>query len=142
MSRQEEDRATCRSQTELEKELLQRDAEWESAASSGRDLERIVSYWTDDAVLMPPGHATVVGKQALRAYVQASMQTPGFHITWKSTEVRFSRDGHLAYMFAHNLLTMCGADGPVTIAGRGITIWRRDSDGEWRCAVDIWNAER
>ena len=22
---------------------------------------------------------------------------------------------------------------------RAVTIWRKESDGEWRCAVDIWN---
>jgi ketosteroid isomerase-like protein len=32
--------------------LLQRDADWATVASEGSDLERILSYWTDDAVVM------------------------------------------------------------------------------------------
>ena len=121
--------------------LLERDAEWERVASSSHDIERILSYWTDDAVLIPPGQATVVGKAALRAYVQASLQIPGFKINWKSTEAHLSPDGKLGYLFGNNTVTMSAPDGtPVTTAGRGVTIWRRDADGEWRCAVDIWNA--
>jgi ketosteroid isomerase-like protein len=84
----------------------------------------------------------IVGKDALRKYVQASMQIPGFRITWTSTEVTFSPDGNLAYLFSRNAVTMNTPAGtPDTTAGRAITIWRRESDGEWRCAVDIWNAE-
>ena len=122
--------------------LLERDAEWAAAASEGRDVERILSYWTDDAVVFPPGLPAVVGKAALRQYVEGSMQIPGFKISWSSNEVSFSPDGNLAYMFSQNAVTMNGADGiPVTSKGRAVTVWRRDSDGEWRCAVDIWNAE-
>lgn len=29
--------------------ILRRDAEWAALASDGRDLERVLSYWTDDA---------------------------------------------------------------------------------------------
>ena len=59
-----------------------------------------------------------------------------------ATDVRFSPDGHLAYMFSRNAVTLNGPDGePVTTTGRAVTIWRRDPDGIWRCAVDIWNAE-
>jgi len=32
--------------------LLQRDAEWAAAASEGRDLELVLSFWTDDAVVL------------------------------------------------------------------------------------------
>ena len=122
--------------------LLQRDAEWAAAASEGRDIERILSYWTDDAVVLPPGLPAVVGKAALRQYVQGSMQIPGFRITWASQDVTFSPDGNLAYMFSRNAVTMNAQDGaPTTTEGRAVTIWRREPDGEWRCAVDIWNAE-
>ena len=122
--------------------LLRRDAQWAQAASEGRDVERIISYWTDDAVVLPPGLPSVVGKAALRQYVEGSMQIPGFKITWESDDVTFSPDGQLAYMFSRNEVTVNAPDGaPMTTEGRAVTIWRRDSDGEWRCAVDIWNVE-
>jgi ketosteroid isomerase-like protein len=122
--------------------LLGRDAEWAATASDGHDIERILSYWTEDAVVLPPGLPPIVGKPALRQYVLASLQIPGFRISWTSTEVTFSPDRNLAYLFSHNAVTMNGPDGtPATTKGRAVTIWRRESDGEWRCAVDIWNAE-
>ena len=121
--------------------LLRRDAEWSIAASEGRDVERILSYWTDDGVVLPPGLPAVVGKAALRQYVEGSMQIPGFRISWTSTDVTFSPDGNLAYMLSSNAATMDAPAGmPTTTKGRAVTIWRRESDGEWRCAVDIWNA--
>jgi ketosteroid isomerase-like protein len=122
--------------------LLERDAEWARIASEGRDVDRILEYWTDDAVVMPPGLPAVVGKPALREYVEASLKIPGFRIAWRSTDVKFSPDENLAYIFSRNTVTMNGDDGaPTTTAGRVVTIWRRDPDGEWRCALDIWNAE-
>ena len=122
--------------------LLQRDAEWARVACEGRDIDRILSYWTDDAVVLPPGLPTIVGKTALCRYVESSLQMPGFQITWSSADVVLSPDGNLAYMFSKNAVTVNGQDGtPVTMNGRAVTIWRRELDGEWRCAVDIWNAE-
>ena len=122
--------------------LLQRDSEWARLASVGVDVEAMISYWTDDAVVLPPGLPAVVGKAALREYVRACLRIPGFKITWTSTEVRLSPDGELAYMFSQNAVTMNSADGePATTRGRAVTIWRRDPDGVWRCAVDVWNAE-
>jgi ketosteroid isomerase-like protein len=122
--------------------LLQRDAEWAAAASEGLDIELILSFWTDDAIVIPPGLPSVVGKAALRQYVEGSMKIPGFRITWTSDDITFSPDGQLAYILSRNAVTMNAPDGaPTTTEGRAVTIWRRESDGEWRCAVDIWNAE-
>jgi ketosteroid isomerase-like protein len=50
--------------------LLRRDAEWVLAASEGRDIERILSFWTDDAVVLPPDLPAIIGKAALRQYVE------------------------------------------------------------------------
>ena len=121
--------------------LIRRDAEWAKVASEGREVERILSYWTEDAVVMPPGLPSVVGKAALRQYVEGSMRIPGFRIYWESEDVTLSPDGQLAYMFSRNEVTMNAPDGtPMTTEGRAVTIWRREPDGEWRCAVDVWNA--
>jgi ketosteroid isomerase-like protein len=123
-------------------QLLRRDAEWAAVASEGRDVECILSYWTDDAVVLPPDMRTIIDKAALRQYVESSLQIPGFRITWSSTDVALSPDAQLAYLVSGNAITTDAMDGrPVTTYGRAITIWRRDSEGQWRCAVDIWNAE-
>jgi hypothetical protein len=73
--------------------LLRRDAEWADLANAGKDVEKIVSYWSDDAVLIFPGQPVLEGKAAIRAYVTASLNTPGFKIHWVSQNPVFSSDG-------------------------------------------------
>ncbi len=120
--------------------LLRRDAEWANLASAGKDVDRIVSYWSDDAVVIPQGQPIVEGKAAIRAFVTSSLQIPGFKIHWVSEGATFSPDGKLAYMRGTNTMTVPGANGAlITLAGRGVTIWRLEPDGQWRCVVDIWN---
>jgi ketosteroid isomerase-like protein len=128
---------------DLERErtrLLERDAEWASLSSDGRDVDRILSFWTDDARVYPPGFPMLSGKAALRGYVESALSIPGFHITWKSSDATLSPDGQIGYVLSTNAVTMPGPDGQlVTTKGRAVTIWRRQSDGIWRCVVDIWN---
>ena len=121
--------------------LLERDAQWAALASEGQDVDAILAYWTNDAVVIPPDLPVVAGQEALREYVEQSLQIPGFRITWSSTDVSFSPDGHLAYLVGTNSVTLDGPDGTsIHSAGRVITIWRKEEDGEWRCCVDIWNS--
>jgi len=69
---------------------------------------------------LPPGLAAVVGKTAFHQYVHDSMQIPGFKITWTSSDVIFSPDQNLAYMFSDNAVTMEAPDGePATTPGPG-----------------------
>ena len=124
-----------------ERRLLDRDAQW-AAAAEQCDVERILEFFTADAVMYPPGMPVVAGKVALRTYVQSSLSIPGFRVSWNSSEARISSDGELAYLFGRNSVTAPDLTGQLqTIHGRGVTIWRREADGQWRCAVDIWNAD-
>lgn len=121
--------------------LLKRDAEWSAIASEGRDIDAILSFWTDDATVIPPGSAPVTGKPALRGFVESSLNTPGFQISWTSTDVTISEDGTMACLVGDNAVSVDGPDGQrMTLPGRVVTVWRKEADGEWRCAVDIWNS--
>jgi uncharacterized protein (TIGR02246 family) len=125
-----------------EAKLLRRDAEWADLATAGKDIDKIVSYWTDDAVIMMPGQPIVQGKAAIRAYVTSCLSNPVFKIHWKSSKVTFSPDGKMAYMPGTDEMTVPGPNGaPINLHLRGIAIWRLDADGEWRCVVDISNEE-
>jgi ketosteroid isomerase-like protein len=119
--------------------LLQADTEWAELAASGKDVERIVSFWTDDAAIYPPREAPIVGKQAIRAYVSASLKIPGFSITWKPSLAVVAAAGDLGYTMGTNTFTFPDAQGHLTAHGRYLTLWRKAVDGPWRCVIDFWN---
>jgi ketosteroid isomerase-like protein len=123
----------------LGKALLARDSAFDASASSG-NVETIISYWSDDALVIPPGQPPIEGKAALRAYITETLKIPGFKISWKSEKPQFSPDGKFATLRGTNAVTVPGPDGkPMMILGRGITVWRLDADGQWRCTMDVWN---
>jgi ketosteroid isomerase-like protein len=118
--------------------LMQRDAEWADLATAGKDVEKILSYWTDDAIVMEPGQPAVEGKAAIRAFITESMKAPGFKIHWVSQKPTFSPDGKMAYMRGTDEMTVPRPKGaPMTLHLQGYSIWRVDADGQWRCTVDI-----
>jgi ketosteroid isomerase-like protein len=136
--------AGCASVPNIEQEkeaLLRVDREWAAVASEGKDVDRMLSFFGDDATMYPPGQPLIHGKPAIREFIVKSLAIPGFHITWHSDQVSLSADGTVAYATGENATTVPGPDGKLmTIPGRGITVWRRSSGGEWKCVVDIWNS--
>src|SRR4029079_8235143 len=46
--------------------LMARDAHWADLATAGKDVDSVVAYWTDDAVIVEPGQPVVEGKAAIR----------------------------------------------------------------------------
>ena len=119
--------------------LLETDTEWAAAAGT-TDGERIVSFWTDDAVIYPPRETPVAGKTAIRKYVSESLKIPGFAISWKPMEAVVSASGDLGYTTGTNSFTFPDAQGRLTTSnGRYVTVWRNEPGGRWRCVVDFWN---
>jgi ketosteroid isomerase-like protein len=106
----------------------------------GKDIDRIVSYWSDDAHVLQPGLPPIEGKAAIRAFVTASLKIPGFKIHWVSEKPVLSPDGKMAYVLSQVETTAPGANGSLeSTHGRSVTVWRREGDGTWRCVVDISN---
>jgi len=136
--------SACRSEEPVDLEAERRaieaaDAAWLEAAGR-KDLEEAVSYWTDDAIVLPPDMPPLKGKAAIREYVAAGFQLPGFSISWQSQEITVAPDGRTAYQLATNEFTAPDATGTLrTAKGKAVVIWRKEPDGAWRAVVDIWN---
>ncbi|MBK7406282.1 MAG: DUF4440 domain-containing protein [Phycisphaerales bacterium] len=119
--------------------LMQVSRDWSDAAQA-RDVEATLSYWSDDAIVIPPGEAPLKGKAAIREYVLGAFDTPGFSIRWEPVEVCIAGSGELGYLTEHSVTTVSdGVGGVSTFRGRDVTIWRKDGGGRWRCIVDTWN---
>lgn len=119
--------------------LMQRSRDWSDVAATN-DLDAIMAWWAEDAVMMPPGVPAVEGKPAIRDYVEAAMQLPGFQISWEPLTVHVASSGDMAYMIERNISTVTDSSGNlVTTYGKVVTVWRKDADGSWKNVIDMWN---
>jgi ketosteroid isomerase-like protein len=118
--------------------LARTDEAWLAAVRGGQ-IDRALSFWADDAVVLAPGVAPLVGKAAIADYVAASFQIPGFTISWVTERWTVARAGDMAYGVGTNTMTYRDAVGElVTVPGKSATVWRKDPDG-WKCVLDVWN---
>jgi uncharacterized protein (TIGR02246 family) len=135
--------AACKAEVDVEAEkqrLMETSRQWSQVAQS-RDVNRMLSYWTEDAVMFSPGEPERRGKEAIRDYLEASFAVPGFQVRWEPLKADVSASGDLGYLIERTEVKVTGPDGrPITERFRAVTVWRKGADGAWRNAVDISNA--
>ena len=120
--------------------LMETSREWSQVAQS-RDVDRTLAYWAEDAVILSPGEPERRGKAAIRAYLEASFEVPGFRVSWEPIEATVAASGDLGFLIERTEVTVSGPEGqPVTQQFRALTVWRKNADGAWRNIVDISNA--
>jgi uncharacterized protein (TIGR02246 family) len=116
--------------------------EWSNAAS-GRDLEKAVSFYADDATYNPPGAPLAAGKDAIRKQWTQVMAVPGIDLRWATSKVEVARSGDLAYDTGAYTLTKNDANGkPVTTKGKYVVVWKKQADGKWKVIEDIDNPDQ
>ena len=119
-------------------EILATDSAW-LAAAQARDIDSTLSFWTTDARVIGPGQAPYVGQAAIRKMLEEGFATPGFSVTWHTTDIVVTPSGDVAYSFGTNAFTLPGSSGQIdTLRGQGVVVWRKDAGGRWRAAVDTW----
>src|SRR5690349_8797534 len=66
--------------------LRKLDDEWSKAAAS-KDVEKTISYYSDDAVVMPPNIPILTGKEPIKSLWKSILGAPSFSGGWKVTKV-------------------------------------------------------
>ncbi len=116
------------------------DAKWSKTAAAN-DLEGTVSYYSEDAYLLPPNAPIASGKQAIRA-VWASLLGPNVAVSWQVTKIEVARSSDLAYVMGTYTLTAKDAQGkPATELGKLLEVWKKQADGNWKTVADIFNSD-
>lgn len=107
-----------------------------SAAFERDDTLVISSLYTDDAVLLPPNHEPVMGRDSIAAFF-APLLTPAFKsLHLETTEAGGS--GDVAYAVGN--LTLVAGDGSTADRGKYLILLKRQSDGGWRLYRDMWSS--
>ena len=104
-------------------------------------LDRVLSVWSGDGVLMPPNHPAVHGRAAIEDYSRALFERARF--TFVFTESVISIEANIATERLSYTATvwLSGSTTPVADRGKGLHVYRRQADGVWKLAVDVWNSD-
>src|SRR5262245_38274786 len=122
-------------------ELRKLDEQW-SAAAANNDLEATLSFYAEDAVVLPGNAPIARDKKAIRE-VWAGMLGPGTAVSWKVTKAALAKSGELGYLYGTYELTMKDPKGgpPERDKGKVVEIWMKQPDGKWKCIVDMYNSD-
>ncbi len=108
-------------------------------AATAIDLDAFMRFITDDAVMMPPDAPAIAGLEALRAYWEEAIQAFEFDVKKPSRSVTLIGDWAFEDYTYELTLTPRAGGQPFTESGKGMFVYRRGADGQWRIARDVWN---
>jgi len=104
-----------------------------AAAVSGDDPVAAADFYTEDAVIMPPGMDVVSGREALVEFFGQGMD--GATLALETWAVHTRGDAALET----GGYTITGSDGAHLDHGKYMVGWLETEDG-WKMTVDIWNS--
>jgi ketosteroid isomerase-like protein len=118
------------------------DAAWARKAAA-HDVEGTVSYYADDAIVMPPNVAMAMDKGAERK-AWADILAPGADISWTSGKVEAAQSGELVYdVGVYTVITKATKGKPQTTdGGKYLAVWKKQADGSWKAVASEWNSDK
>ena len=102
------------------------------AASNEGDAEALAELYADDALLLPPDHEPIHGREAIVEFWRQG--------TDEGLEVRPLRlevNGDVAYMVGRYRLPP--TEEEAADSGQYVLCLKRQADGAWKLTADIWN---
>ncbi len=123
------------------KALVKLDKEW-SAAAGKRDVEKVASFYAEDAVAYPPNEPVCVGREAAKKVWAAYLSDQSFNISWKSMHAEIAKSGELGFTSGTYEDSFKGPDGKLVHEnGKFLCVWKKQADGSWKAIHDMWNTD-
>ena len=117
------------------------DIAWDSV-SALNSSDGWLSYYTDDAIMMPPGEKVCVDKASRAVSIKNMFATPGANMRFEATKTEVSKSADMGYstgIYHFKFKDAAGKNAQET--GKFDETWKKQADGSWKCVVDIWNAD-
>ena len=116
------------------------DAQWVKAAGTVQ-VDAWLAFYADNAVILPPNDAMANGKASARKSVAELLALPGLKVSWRPTKVEVARSGDMAYLVGVYELSFKDDKGkPSADQGKLLEVWKKQTDGSWKCVDDTWNS--
>jgi uncharacterized protein (TIGR02246 family) len=110
-------------------------------AFNAGDVSAAVALVMDDAVDLPPHRPAVIGKEAIREFLQSDVDQFTMHFVDEIVEVEVA--GDLAIIRTNYTVTLTpkGDGEPFESNGKWLKVLKRQSDGSWKFSRNIWNSD-
>lgn len=110
-------------------------------AASAKDAAGVVALYDQDAVMLPPNLDIVNGLEGVKGYRFGFITTPGVELRFELLDAEVSASADMGWTLSLANITINRPDGTVgTELIRDFHVWRKQADGSWKLAVDIWNS--
>ena len=119
-----------------DKAVRDADAEWSKAAGA-KDLDKAVSFYADDAIVLPPNEAAITTKDGIRNLWKGFIDTLT-SVSWAATRVEMAKSGDMACLTGTYETTM--KDGTKD-HGKYCEVWKKKADGKWKCATEMFSSD-
>jgi uncharacterized protein (TIGR02246 family) len=117
-------------------------AAWSQAATA-KDLDKAVSFYTDDALQFPNKAPAAKGKENIRKNWAPGLAEPGPGLSWQTSSVEVARSGDIAYETGtYDFVTTDKKGKSTDEKGKYVVIWKKQTDGTWKVAVDTDNPDQ
>jgi len=104
------------------------------------DLAAAVEFYTEDATFLHPNAEIISGKRAIKEFFETGRAFGLRKISFKGVEAGY--DGNLAYERGIVIMDIEPEGGQaLTDTGKYLVVMKRQADGAWKVAVDIWNSD-
>src|ERR1700736_108073 len=118
-----------------EQAVREADEQW-SKAAAGKDLDKTVSFYADDAIVLPPNQPMATSKDGIRNLWKGLLDSVT-DISWKTTRVEVAKSGDMACLIGTYELTM--KDGAKD-KGKYWEVWEKKADGKWKAGTAWFNS--
>ena len=118
------------------KALTALDHEWSKAAGSG-DVDKVVSFYADDATAYAPNAPAVTGHAAIKDAWAKMLADPKAKLSWTTTNAGVDHNTG----FTSGTYQVAGADDAVLEKGKYLCVWSKGKDGKWKAMHDMWNTD-
>lgn len=120
------------------RESLYRAEERFVRSTAAKGLDGFLEWFSDTAAVLPQRRPIVIGKEAIRRHYEPMFAVQGFRWEWAPLRAEVALSGDMGYTWgAYTVHTVDGNGQEQTRRGKYASVWRKQSDGEWRVVTSV-----
>jgi uncharacterized protein (TIGR02246 family) len=113
-------------------------ARWAEAVKT-KNVDAIVSMYTDDATILPEEGEAASGKAGVRTFYTDWLSDGGRLVEQKFENINSVQEGDLLIDSTKYSGALIKDGKEVTFHGKRLVVWKREFQGPWKILRDTWN---